>query len=160
MKNLLKNSNNNNVTGSDEIQMELIKYLPDCILIEICNNLNDILENLFNKINFGHSILLPIQIHNKEKGSPKNLRPLNLLNRIRKILSMITMKRIKPKAENYISHSQLAYRANISTADIIWAHRFIIAKVMFYQNMDVQITGLDILSAFDTIDREGELIQY
>ena len=85
--------------------MELTKYSPDCILIEICNNLNNIPENHVNEINFGHSILIPIQKPNKGKGPPKNLRPLNLLNTIRKI-SMITMKRIKPKVENYIYITQ------------------------------------------------------
>ena len=64
------------------------------------------------------------------------------------------MKRIKSKAENYISHSQSAYRANRSTTDVIWSHYFIIAEVMLYQNMDVQITGLDMSSAFDMIERE------
>ena len=32
---------------------------------------------------------------------------------------MIIMKKIKPKIENYILHSQTADRANRSTADII-----------------------------------------
>ena len=52
------------------------------------------------------------------------------------------MKTIKSKVEDYILYSQLAYRANRSTTYIIWAHHLIIAKLMLYQNMDVQITGL------------------
>ena len=92
IKNVLNSSNNNKTADSDEIQMELIKYSTEYILIEICNNLNKILENHVNEINLGHSILLPNQKPNKEKGPPKNIRPLNLLNTIRKILSMITMK--------------------------------------------------------------------
>ena len=86
--------------------MELIKCSPDCVLIEICNNLNNILEIYVNEINFGHSIVVLIQKANKEKVPPKNLRPLNLVNTIRMILAMITMKRIKSKVGNYISHSQ------------------------------------------------------
>ena len=99
IKNALKNSTNNKAAGSNEIQMELIKCSPDCILIEICSNLNSIMENHVNEINLEHSILLPIQKPNKEKDPPKNLKPLNLLNTIRNILSMITMKRIKSKVE-------------------------------------------------------------
>ena len=69
------------------------------------------------------------------------------------------MKRIKSKVENYMSYSQSACRANISTTVIKWPHQFIIAKVMLYQNMDVQIMGVvDMSSAFDTIERE-ELMQ-
>ena len=134
--------------------MELTKYSLDCILIEICNNLKNILENHVNEINLGHTILLPIQKPNKEKGPPRNLRPLNLLNTIRKILLMIIIIRIKSKVENYISHSQSAYRANRSTTNIIWAHHFIIAKVMLYQNMDIQMTGLHVISfRYDTKTR-------
>lgn len=68
------------------------------------------------------------------------------------------MKRIKSKVENYMSYSQSACRANKSTTVIKWPHQFIIAKVMLYQNMDVQIMGVDMSSAFDTIERE-ELMQ-
>ena len=56
------------------MQLKLIKYSREFILIERCNNLNNTVENHVNEINFGHSILLPIQKHNKEKGPPKNLR--------------------------------------------------------------------------------------
>ena len=71
--------------------MELIKNSREYILLEICNSLYNTVENQVNEINFGHLILLPIQKPNKEKSPPKNLRPLNLLNKMRKTLSMITM---------------------------------------------------------------------
>ena len=73
-KNVLNNSNNNKAAGSDEIRMEQMKYSPDYILIETCDNLNNILENHVNKTNYEHPILLPIQRPKKEKGPPKNLR--------------------------------------------------------------------------------------
>lgn len=88
IKNELKNSNIYKAVDSYEIRMELTKYSPHCILIEICNKLNNILENHVNEINLGHSILLPIHKPNKEKDLPKNLRLLNLPNTIRKILSL------------------------------------------------------------------------
>ena len=56
---------------------------------------------------------------------------------------MVTMKRMKLKVEIYISYSQSAYRVSRSITDVIWTHRFIIAKVMLYQNTDVQISGID-----------------
>ena len=74
--------------------MEQIRYSPDCILIEIYNNLNNILENYVNERTFGHLILLPVQKPNKEKYHTTNLRPLNLLHAVRNILLVITMKRI------------------------------------------------------------------
>ena len=70
-----------------------------------------------------------------------------------KILSNITFERIKPNYERYISQSQSAYRTNRSTADLVWAHRWIAAKVQ-KEHITVYITGLDMSSAFDTILRE------
>ena len=128
------------------------------------NGTNEIFPRLYTNRNmqwpkqyteiFGYPILFPVLEPNKEKVPLKNLRPLNLLNTIRKILSMTTTKRFKSKVENYIPHSQSANRANRSTTDVIWAHRFITANVKMYQNMNVQITEINISSAFDAIDKE------
>ena len=51
-------------------------------------------ENDRDEINIGKSNLFPLQKPNKEKGPLKNLRPINLLNSSRKILSIITLSRI------------------------------------------------------------------
>ena len=72
-------------------------------------------------------------------------------------MSTITLNRIRDKVDSYLSKSQAAYRNNRSTTDILWAHRFIIAKLVLYQKQELMITGLDMSSAFDTRDRE-ELI--
>lgn len=154
VKNAARRMNNNKATGDDDIQLELLKYAPDILYDEIANNLNNVLETHTDDIDIGLSVLLPIQKPNKDIGPPKSLRPLNLLNAIRKILSLVTLQRIKAKADGYLSQSQAAYRENRSTTDIIWAHRFIAAKVMMYQNQSVDITGLDMSNAFDTVDRE------
>ena len=108
-------------------------------------------------MNVGTSILLPIQKPGKPIGPLKNLRPINLLNIIRKKLSVITLTRIKDKINLYISPSQSAYRNNRSTTDIILAHRFICAKAQKYQDIQIIITGIDMSSAFDTIDRNETL---
>ena len=57
---------------------------------KLCNTYNKMFENQCDEINIGRSNLLPLQKPNKEKGPLKNLRPINLLNTRRKILSMIT----------------------------------------------------------------------
>ena len=105
-------------------------------------------------MNINKSVLLPTQKPWKPIGPLKNLRPINLLNAIRKTLSSITLNRIKKKVDTYLSASQAAYRQNRSTADIIWAHRFNIAKSMVYKDIEFNITGIDMSSAFDTIDRQ------
>ena len=84
----------------------------------------------------------------------KNLRPINLLNTIRKLLSNITLGRIQEKVDTYISPSQSAYRRGRSTSDAVWTHRFIAAKAQLYKDLQVNIIGIDMSSAFDTIQRK------
>ena len=110
-------------------------------------------ENHYDKINIGKSKLLLLQKPNQEKRPLKSLSQINLLNTSRKILSIITLNRIQDKVEQYLSASQAAYRPKRSTGDIVWAHRFIIGKVQLYQDLEVYITGIDMSSAFDTINR-------
>ena len=147
--------NNNRAAGPDGISAELVKYAPIEVHKFICDILNDVLEN-HNDLDLGRGCLVALQKPGKPKGPVRNLRPVILLLIIQKILSNITSERIKPTYESYISQSQSAYRPNRSTADIVWAHRWIAAKVKKKQ-MKVYITGLDMSSAFDTIIRE-ELI--
>ena len=152
-----KRLNNNKAAGNDGIPGELYKYAPPELHKIISESLNDALENHNNEINFGLSVLLPTPKPKKDPGPAKHLRPLNLLQMIRKTLSLITLNRINHKVNNYLSASQAAYRKDRSTTDIVWAHRFIIAKSMLYRDNPVNIIGLDMSSAFDTIDR-AELI--
>ncbi|GFS02259.1 endonuclease-reverse transcriptase [Elysia marginata] len=89
----------------------------------------------------------------KPKGPPQNLRPITLLNSIRKVLSTIVLNRIRPKIETYISHSQSDFRPNRSASDVVWAHRWLSAKILNTPNLQLNITGIDISAALDTIDR-------
>ena len=68
-------------------------------------------------------------------------------------MSNIVLNRIRPQYEEYLSPSQSAYRARRSTADLVWAHRFIIVKAQA-RELTVYITGLDLSAAFDTIRRD------
>ena len=67
------------------------------------------------------------------------------------------MNRTEDKISNFLSQSQRAYRKCSSTTDVIWAHRWIIAKTQ-EQDFTVHITGIDMSSAFDTIHR-SKIIQ-
>ena len=66
--------------------------------------------------------LIALQKPGKPKGPPKNLRPITVLNTIRKALSIITLHRIRLCTEEYLSHSQSGFRPDRSTADLAWAH--------------------------------------
>ena len=147
-----KKLNNNRAAGYDEIPAEYIKYGPVVLHLDITNVVNNIFEK-HEEIPTNRAILLTIPKPNKPKGPTKNLRPINLLPSIRKILSLITLNRIQPKVDNYVSQSQAAYRQFRSTSDCIWAYRFIIAKVQNV-NETIYVTGIDMSSAFDTIRRK------
>ena len=149
---------NNKATGEDGIPAELLKYGPDTLMEDIARILNSIFEEHSDMINVGRSILQTIPKPGKPEGPRKNLRPINLLNVIRKTLSLITLNRIKEKVNKHVQHTQAAYRPNRSTTDIVWAHRFICSKVQLYQDVEIIIVGIDMSSAFDTIER-GKLMQ-
>ena len=144
--------NNNRAAGPDRISAELIKYSPQEINTMIKDILKECIEN-HQPIDVGSGILVALQKPGKPKGPVKNLRPINLLLIIRKILSNITIQRIKPDYDNYLSSAHSAYRSNRSTADIVWAHRWIAAKIQ-RENLKAYITGLDMTSVFDTIRRD------
>ena len=148
----IKKLNNNRAAGPDGISAELVKHTPTEVHEFIRNILNDVLEN-HHELDFGRGILVALQKTGKAKGPVKNLRPVILLLIIRKMLSNITLERIKPNYERYISKSQSAYRSNRSTGDVVWGHRWIAAKIQ-KEDTKVFITGLDMSSAFDTIIRE------
>ena len=71
---------------------------------------------------------------------------------IRKITSKIGLKRSQGELETYLSATQSAYRTGRMTTDIVWAYRWMIAKVQEYE-ITIYVTGIDMSSAFDTMER-------
>ena len=63
------------------------------------------------------------------------------------------MNRTDEKINRYLSESQSAYRKSRSTTDVVWVHRWIIAKA-HTQDITVYVTGIDMSSVFDTIHRD------
>ena len=119
--------NNNKAPGEDGIYSELLKYGTPELDQAIANVFNAAFEN-HEDLEINTGLLIPIQKPDKPKGPPNNLRPITLLNTIRKALSTITLKRIRPQIETYLSPSQSGFRQDRSTADVIWTHRWLAAK--------------------------------
>ena len=106
--------------GRDNINVELIKYAPEEIYKEIANSLNGIYER--NDTGIGKletGILLPLQKPKKTQEPVKKLRPITLLEVIRKILSKIFMDRTEDKINKHLSQSQSAYKKFRKTTDVI-----------------------------------------
>jgi hypothetical protein len=152
VKKSIKNLKNGKTPGYDKINAEMVKYGTEKLTECIRDILNDTVQGN-TRADIGRGIIKPLQKPGKPKGILKNLRPITLLPIVRKILSNIATTRIKEKTEKFISPSQSAYRSNRSTTDIVWAYKWIIAKIQ-KQQTEVFVTGIDMTAAFDTIERK------
>ena len=103
-------------------------------------------------INIVHGLLTALQKFGQPKAPTKSLRPVLLLLMLRKIISNIVLTRVQPTFQQYLSHSQCTYRHGRSISDIVWCNRFLAARVQNIQE-EIMITGIDMTSAYDTIQR-------
>ncbi|GFR77625.1 retrovirus-related Pol polyprotein LINE-1, partial [Elysia marginata] len=146
---------NNRASGQDGISAKLLKYGTKALDEQLAIIFNDTFEKHQDpNIKVGELIAIPKP--GKPKGPPKNLRPITLLNTIRKALSIITFHRIRPQVEKYLSPSQSGFRPHRSTADVVWTNKWLAAKTNA-ENVEIKITGIDMSAAFDTIDRKALL---
>ena len=125
------------------------------ILILQCIYTVDIYNTPFEKhkdLDINGGVLITIQSPSKKKGPPSNLRPITLLNSLRGALSVVTLNRIKPQVEEYLSKNQSGFRHDRSTSDVIWTHRCLAAKAL-KEETSIKISGIDMSAAFDTINR-------
>ena len=152
VRNSFKKLNNNRATGEDGIAGELLKHGPPKLAEKIAKVFNQAFEK-HQPLHINKGNMITLQKPGKPKGPIKNLRPVTLLNTARKALSLITLNRIRDKVENYLSKNQSGFRPFRSTADVVWTHRWLAAKTAL-QNIEIKITGIDMSSAFDTINRE------
>lgn len=142
---------NGKAVGPDGLPIEALKAGGAVTASFLASIYND--SYLHNKsIGIGDGTLRALPKPGKTPDSPENLRPIILLTSHRKILSLITLRRIQPKVDQYLSASQAGFRRGRSTADIVWAHRWLAATAIRYQKT-IRILGLDMSRAFDTIDR-------
>ena len=63
------------------------------------------------------------------------------------------MNRIRNKTEEYKGSYQSGFRNGRSTTDIVWSHKWDIAKALTYRDEEYYILGIDLSQAFDTVDR-------
>ena len=147
---------NNRSCGPDDIPNELLKYAGS----SFCREFSDIINQCFETNTYikeiGESILTPLQKPLKPRGPVKSLRPLNLLNGIRKILSVLTLNRIQEQVNQYTGPWQCGYKPGHSCADIVWSQQMLISVVL-RKRCEIHKMGIDMTSAFDTIKRSTVL---
>jgi hypothetical protein len=120
---------NGRAVGPDGIAGELLKYGNETLHKEIA----DILNQKFTKgedLELGRGTLIVLQKPGKPLGLLNNLRPIVLLNTLRKTLSLVALNRIRPTVELFLSDSQCGFRQHRSTSDAVWAHKWMIALIM------------------------------
>ena len=91
--------NNNTAAENDKIPIELLKYGPETLFEEKYNNLNTV-----------SWVLLPTLKLEKARRPIKKLKPLNLLNSLRRTLSINKINRVKPKINENISEIRAVYQ--------------------------------------------------
>ena len=143
---------NGKAVGPDEIPNEFLKHAPFEFFDRYAELVNQTFERHEHVASFSEGYLTPLQKPGKPKGPLKSLRPLCLLNGTRKILSMITLKRIQTQVAHYTGPWQNAYKPGHSCANIVWTQRMLLSVVM-EKRWSLHKMGIDMSSAFDTIRR-------
>ena len=146
---------NGRAVGPDGVPGELLKYGDD----QLHSQMADIFNAMFEKdenLELGQGTLIVLPKPGKPPGLMSSLRPIVLLNTLRKTLSLITLNRIRPAVERFLPSSQSGFRKNRSTSDAVWAHKWMIARIMKAREEFI-ILGVDMSRAFDTLERQKML---
>ena len=122
-------------------------------MMEYTNIINEAVDNNVHLDSIGQGTLKALLKPTKAKGPIANLRPITLLNGVRKLLSLVVLNRIKPKVNEYTGHEQAAYKEGRSTSDIVWTQRMMNSMVMTKKWRYFKM-GIDMTQAFNTIKRK------
>ncbi|OWZ15846.1 RxLR effector protein [Phytophthora megakarya] len=122
------------------------------------------LRRAFHQLKNGHAtspddiaaellnLLICLSKPNKPRSNCASLRPISLLNCIPTDLSGVVLRRISGKVATFLSPHQSNFRPGRSTADAVWAHRWIVARTQRYRKV-YHLLNIDLSRAFDSIDR-------
>lgn len=151
-----KSLKNGKANGPDNTPNELVKYGGPQLYSLIARIINTSFEENKFLDAVGECFIVPLVKPNKPVGEFSSLRPLTLCNLMRKLLSLMTLKRIEEKVDNYTGPWQAAYKKKRSCGDIVWCHRMLISLVK-EREWEFHKMGIDMSSAFDTISRQTVL---
>lgn len=143
--------NNGRAVGPDGVPGELLKYGGPQLHSAIATMFNQMFEQ-GEQLELGRGMLIVLPKPGKPPGLMSSLRPIVLLNSLRKTLSLITLQRIRPAVEEFLSASQSGFRQFRSTSDAVWTHKWLVARVMKARE-EIYVLGIDMSRAFDTINR-------
>ena len=152
IKQAVEKLKNNKSPGKDKIKAEQIK--PPKILYKIIADMfNHMAKTGKYPIELTEGLIIPIQKQGKQKGKIENLRPITLLNQIRKILSIVMLNRINSRIDNEINITQTAYRSGRSVTENVFTFKILAEKAISTSNNEINVTLFDMSKAFDTVNR-------
>ena len=141
------------VRYTDGISNELLKYAAGILSESFAEIINTIFEQHIALEALGKGILVALPRPGKPLGPLTSLRPIVLLNSVRKIVSIITLQRIRPKVDAFTGASQSGFKQERSCADIVCVLSMLISVVLTH-HWDFHKMGIDMFHAFDAINRE------
>ena len=154
VQNAVQKLKNNKSAGPDNIYAEQLKHSPTIVYSKIAQMFNEIAKTGKFPDEISEGFLIPLQKSGKKKGLEENLRPIILLNIIRKILAIIMMNRLSNKLNEHIPATQSAYRAGRSTTENIQAIKLLAEKASISYGYELQLLLLDMSKAFDSVNRD------
>ena len=140
--------------GEDGIYVEMIKYAPPEIHEKIAEVLNTLHLPGATPDEIITGLLSALPKPGKPKGPPENLRPIILLSILRKILTIVLLRRTWPKLSDHIPIDQAAYQGGRSTTEQVFSIKVLCEKAIAAQDIKLDLKLIDMSKAFDTINRK------
>lgn len=147
----LKQFKNKKSPGSDDINIELLKYAPPTLLIRLLDLLNRCWKTGHVPEEWNLAIVIPIY----KKGNRhdcNNYRGISLLNSCYKLYSKILNIRLTTISEHIISNYQHGFRKGRSCTDCIFTMTQLIEKRKEH-NLPTFLAFIDYEKAFDKVNR-------
>ena len=149
----LQRLKNQKACGEDLVHGELLKYGAEYTGPIVADLLNtSITRGLDFSSVVGPGVLIPLAKPNKPRGPLTSLRPIVLLNTIRKVFSLVILARISTAVSEFLGPTSSGFRAARRTSDVVFTQRWLSAKSQRYV-WECHALGLDMSKAFDTINR-------
>jgi len=150
----IRSLKNNKSPGPDNLPAEIFKNCPEALLRKIADMFNKIAETGQTPDDMELGFLIPLPKMGKKKGKAENLRPIILLNIIRKVLAIVMLNRIGKRIDNEVPVTQTAYRKGRSTTENVFTFKILAEKAIIEDNAEINIRLMDMSKAFDNVNRE------
>ncbi len=124
------------------------------MFVEIAEIFNLISESGEYPAEIKEGVLIPLQKSGKKAGPCGNLRPINQLSTLRKILAICMLRRCPEKLLNKMPETQAAYQQGRSTTEQLSNFKILAEKAITSEDYKIILLLLDMSKAFDTVRRD------